>query len=181
MGYNTLGAYAPINHLHFQAYYLKHAFPVEVAEPAAVRHRKQKTVGSAVHVSKLVDYPTRGLVFNGPNLKAVSEVVGRLCGELAASNIPHNVLISDCGARVFLFPQCYAAKQAANEVPDDLLETQVNPAVWEIAGHLVMKREEDYANMDEVMIGRLLGAVSLSEEAMEDVIDTCFKLDYSCR
>jgi GDP-L-galactose phosphorylase len=30
VGYNSLGAYATINHLHFQAYYLMEAFPIEV-------------------------------------------------------------------------------------------------------------------------------------------------------
>mmetsp|Transcript_10172 Transcript_10172/g.37386 ORF Transcript_10172/g.37386 Transcript_10172/m.37386 type:complete len:423 (-) Transcript_10172:225-1493(-) len=181
VGYNTLGAYATINHLHFQAYYLKHAFPVETAQTALVRRRKKTTVGSAVHVFQLVEYPTRGLVFTGPNLKAVAEVVGTLCVELAAANIPHNVLVSDCGSRVFLFPQCYAARQSAGDVAEDLLETQVNPAVWEISGHLVMKREADYENLTEDFIERLLGAVSLSEEAMDDVIDTCFKIDYTSK
>ena len=32
LGYNSLGAYGTINHMHYQAYYMQHAFPVELAE-----------------------------------------------------------------------------------------------------------------------------------------------------
>lgn len=32
VGYNSLGAYGTINHMHYQAYYLAHPFPVELAE-----------------------------------------------------------------------------------------------------------------------------------------------------
>jgi len=51
VGYNSLGAYATINHLHFQAYYLMEAFPIERAPtnrlPPAVykkRHRQGLTL-----------------------------------------------------------------------------------------------------------------------------------------
>jgi len=36
--------------------------------------------------------------------------------------------------------QCYAEKQARGEVSQELLETQVNPVVWEIGGDVVLKR-----------------------------------------
>ncbi|KAJ6347931.1 hypothetical protein OIU76_004427 [Salix suchowensis] len=42
VGYNSLGAFATINHLHFQAYYLAASFPVII--------------------SQLLNYPVRGLV-----------------------------------------------------------------------------------------------------------------------
>jgi hypothetical protein len=84
-------------------------------------------------------------------------------------NIPHNILIADCGARVFIFPQCYAEKQARGEVPEHLLDIGVNPAVWEISGHMVLKRREDYDNFSEAAAWELLAAVSLTEEELDKV------------
>lgn len=65
--------------------------------------------------------------------------------------------------------QCYAEKQALGEVSAELLDTQVNPAVWEISGHMVLKRKEDYEEASEENAWRLLAEVSLSEERFQEV------------
>lgn len=65
--------------------------------------------------------------------------------------------------------QCYAKKQALGEVSDELLDTQVNPAVWEISGHMVLKKRKDYADASEKNACRLLAEVSLSEERFKEV------------
>lgn len=65
--------------------------------------------------------------------------------------------------------QCYAEKQALGEVGQDLLDTQVNPAVWEISGHMVLKRKKDYDEASEHYTWRLLAEVSLSEARFEEV------------
>lgn len=51
----------------------------------------------------------------------------------------------------------------------ELLDTQVNPAVWEISGHIVLKRKEDYEDASEENAWRLLAEVSLSEERFQEV------------
>lgn len=51
----------------------------------------------------------------------------------------------------------------------ELLDTQVNPAVWEISGHIVLKRRSDYEEASEASAWRLLAEVSLSEERFEEV------------
>lgn len=51
----------------------------------------------------------------------------------------------------------------------ELLDTQVNPAVWEISGHIVLKRREDYEEASEASAWRLLAEVSLSEARFEEV------------
>uniref|UniRef100_A0ACD5Y8D4 Uncharacterized protein n=1 Tax=Avena sativa TaxID=4498 RepID=A0ACD5Y8D4_AVESA len=169
LGYNSLGAFATINHLHFQAYYLTVPFPVEKATtqriPLAEGGKK-----SGVKVSKLMNYPVRGLVFEEVNtLNDLADVVSSACIWLQDNNVPYNVLISDSGRRIFLFPQCYAEKQALGEVSQELLDTQVNPAVWEISGHIVLKRREDYEGASEASAWRLLAEVSLSEARFEEV------------
>ncbi|KAK3409428.1 hypothetical protein EUGRSUZ_J01552 [Eucalyptus grandis] len=154
VGYNSLGAFATINHLHFQAYYLASPFPVE----------KVPTL------RQLLKFPVRSLVFEGGDtLWDLSSAVANSCILLQYNNIPFNILIADCGKRVFLFPQCYAEKQARGEVSQELLETQVNPAVWEIGGHIVLKRREDFENASEDYAWRLLAEVSLSEESFREV------------
>ncbi|KAF8391586.1 hypothetical protein HHK36_023892 [Tetracentron sinense] len=165
LGYNSLGAFATINHLHFQAYYLAVPFPVEKAPT-----QKITTLGVGVKISELLNYPVRGLVFEGGNtLQDLSNAVSDSCICLQDNNIPYNVLISDSGKRIFLFPQCYAEKQALGEVNAELLDTQVNPAVWEISGHMVLKRKKDYEEASEENAWRLLAEVSLSEERFQEV------------
>ena len=54
----------------------------------------------------------KGLVFeaNG-SLAALAELVGAACQRLAAANVPHNLFIADCGARVFLLPNAFAERK----------------------------------------------------------------------
>ncbi|CAN6560607.1 unnamed protein product [Malus baccata var. baccata] len=165
LGYNSLGAFATINHLHFQAYYLAVTFPIEKAPT-----KKISTLNAEVKVSELLNYPVRGLVFEGGNtLQDLSNTVSDACICLQENNIPYNVLISDCGKRIFLVPQCYAEKQALGEVRAEILDTQVNPAVWEISGHMVLKRKKDYDEASDENAWKLLAEVSLSEERFLEV------------
>lgn len=57
----------------------------------------------------------------------------------------------------------------------ELLDTQVNPAVWEISGHMVLKRKEDYERATEQKAWRLLAEVSLSEERFQEVTTIIFE------
>ncbi|KAK9155578.1 hypothetical protein Sjap_003058 [Stephania japonica] len=165
LGYNSLGAFATINHLHFQAYYLAVPFPMEKAPT-----RKITITDDGVKISELLNYPVRGLVFEGgKSVEDLSNTVSDSCICLQVNNVPYNVLISDSGRRIFLLPQCYAEKQALGEVSAELLDTQVNPAVWEISGHIVLKRKLDYEEASEGNAWRLLAEVSLSEPRFEEV------------
>ena len=47
--------------------------------------------------------------------------------------------------------------------------TGVNPAAFEIAGHIVLKRPEDYDSMSEARAWQLLEHVSVSEERMAEL------------
>ncbi|XP_057784301.1 GDP-L-galactose phosphorylase 2-like [Salvia miltiorrhiza] len=166
VGYNSLGAFATINHLHFQAYYLSAPFPIEKTATCKILSSKD----TRVIVSKLLNYPVRGLVFEGGNkLCDLCDAVASSCISLESNNVAFNMLISDCGKRVFLLPQCYAEKQARGEVDRELLDTQVNPAVWEISGHMVLKRRKDYDEASEQYAWKLLSEVSLSDERFQEV------------
>ncbi|XP_013714674.2 GDP-L-galactose phosphorylase 2-like [Brassica napus] len=171
VGYNSLGAFATINHLHFQAYYLAMPFPIEKAHSLKI-----STTNDGVRISKLMSYPVRGLLFAGGNsIKELSDTVSNASVCLQNNNIPFNILISDSGKRIFLLPQCYAEKQALGGVSSELLDTQVNPAVWEMSGHMVLKRKKDYEGATEEKAWSLLAEVSLSEERFKEVITMIFE------
>ncbi|KAI4988742.1 hypothetical protein ZWY2020_036059, partial [Hordeum vulgare] len=126
--YKSLGAFATINHLHFQAYYLKVQYPVEKAptEELTVCDRRS------------------GFVFEGgAGLEDLSQVVSNACIFLQENNRPFNVLISESAKRVFLLLQCYAEKQTSGKASQEFLNMTINPAVWELNGHLVLKRRKD--------------------------------------
>jgi hypothetical protein len=94
-----------VNCFAIQAYYLTVPFPVEKAAtqriPLAEGGKK-----SGVKVSKLMNYPVRGLVFEeGNSLNDLADVVSSACVWLQDNNVPYNVLISDSGRKTFLFPQ----------------------------------------------------------------------------
>ncbi|XP_054796867.1 GDP-L-galactose phosphorylase 1-like isoform X2 [Prosopis cineraria] len=169
VGYNSLGAFATINHLHFQAYYLVAPLPVE--KVPALRIPVDKGLHSrGICISQLLNYPVRGLVFEGGNsIQDLSDAVACRLVFLQSNNIPFNVLISDCGKRIFLFFQCFAERRALGQVSQEIINAQVNPAVWEISGHFVLKRREDFDAASEAYVCRLLSDVSLSEDRFQEV------------
>ena len=170
VGYNSLGAYATINHLHFQAYYLSAAMPLERARTGFVS--KKKMGKSSIQIEKLLDYPVHGLVFeSGGDLHDMANLIGGLCQRLAVKNIPHNMLIVDKGARVFVIPNAFSQRKARNELPQDMLDSQVDPAVFEISGHQLMKRKEDYDKLDEEWVLDLLKCARVEDSVFESVID----------
>ena len=51
----------------------------------------------------------------------------------------------------------------------------MNPAVWEISGHMVLKRRKDYEAASEDYAWRLLAEVSLSEARFKEVQESIFE------
>lgn len=132
--------------------------------------KTRRRAASWVRVERLLEYPVRTLVFEaGESLRELADMVGTACQRLTAANVPHNLFIADCGARVFLFPNCFAEKKARGLIPEDVLETQVDPASWEIAGHVVLKRQEDYEDVTQESAWRLLELASCSEKRFGEI------------
>lgn len=52
-----------------------------------------------------------------------------------------------------------------NRVPQEVLDTQVDPAAFEISGHVIMKRQQDYDALTQEAVWDLLSYASLSEES----------------
>ena len=175
VGYNSLGAYATINHLHFQAYYLMEAFPIERAQTSRLPpglYKKRQRHGAAV--SQVTNYPVRCLCFErgegGEGFESLADLVGTCCQRLQERNIPFNILIADRGARVFLIPQKFSHRAAKGEIPEDVAATGVNPAVFEISGHLLYKQQDDYDEVKESAAVKMLECASLTEDDFYETV-----------
>jgi len=193
--YNSLGAFGTVNHLHFQAYFLATPFAVEVAATAPLpplppRENANSAGGigssarfgvapaslTAPRVSTTVGYPARALVFEATrgDLDGLAAALGDACSRLAAANVPHNVFVVDCGQRAFLFPNVFGTNKANGTVPEDLLDTQVDPACFELAGHMVFKRRSDFYDLAEGeaynLVWRLLAAATPEPEEFARIV-----------
>jgi GDP-L-galactose phosphorylase len=78
--------------------------------------------------------------------------------------------------------QCFAERLARGLIPDQVAATGVNPAVFEIAGHMLLKRQEDYDVLgeDELAVLEVLRCASLPEEKFLQVAQMCFGSIYAC-
>lgn len=61
------------------------------------------------------------------------------------------------------------------ELSEEILNAQVSPAVWEICGHILLKRREDFDAANEEYACKLLDEVSLSEERFQKFKFLMFK------
>jgi len=178
IGFNSLGAYGSVNHLHFQGYYLDAPFPVERAPTVPIPGIP--TISKHVRVMQLSEYPVRGMVMEiiedatvvNP-LQHLAHLCGDACRKLVEHNIPHNIFIVDGGSRLFLFPQCFQERVSKGFVPEWITDTGVNPAAFEISGHLLMKARQDFDMIDQEKACKLLEQVSLNAETFLKVCKIC--------
>lgn len=179
IGFNSLGAYGTINHLHFQAYFLAAPFPIERASTRPVPGLRRSS--GSVSISQLSGYAVRGLVFETTSsLSALASSVGQACRLLTDANVPHNLFIVDRGARVFLLPNAFAERKAKGLLPEEVLETQVDPASFELSGHLVLKRAPDFEAVTQDSCWRLLQCASLDEADFYEVVRTALPQEMRC-
>ena len=129
LGFNSLGAWASVNHMHFHATYVSDTFPsgrfpVEMARSVCIASCALAYHGVSLVLSELVGWPLTGFSFDvqqsvggatsvgSQQLAAASDVrkllsatVGAFISHLRVTNTAHNVLLSDCGARVIVLPR----------------------------------------------------------------------------
>jgi ATP adenylyltransferase/5',5'''-P-1,P-4-tetraphosphate phosphorylase II len=133
-GYNSLGAFASVNHLHFQMFVKPAGLPVMAAE-------WQHNGGSK-------PYPTHCAAFDSAAAAWVY-----LSG-LHDKNIPYNLLYSK--ERLYIFPR---KKQGCYAQPE-----WTSGFAWlEMAGGMIMFNRESYASLDQATIGQELGKLAIAE------------------
>ncbi|GAA6107827.1 GDP-D-glucose phosphorylase 1 [Tachysurus ichikawai] len=170
VGFNSLGAFASVNHLHLHAYYLNHHLRIESARTEVIFPKKS--------LYRLVDFPKAFMFYTDgqDEAQAVAVTVCRLTDFLVERNIAHNVFMTRAcdpdsdseaqsslrhGVRIFIWPRvtCFGAKE----------ESAFNVALCELAGHLPFKNREDYERLDEDGVKAIVQRYLLSDEEFADL------------
>lgn len=151
VGFNSLGAFASVNHLHLHGYYLNHELKIE-SKPAEPLFPKR----GFYHFP---DFPTGFLFYTeSEGVEEVSTTICEVTDFLVSNNIAHNVFLtrgcppcdhtqieeshqSRNGVRIVVWPRmsCLGAKELS----------AFNTALCELAGHLPFKNKTDYEGATE--------------------------------
>ncbi|XP_059391792.1 GDP-D-glucose phosphorylase 1 [Carassius carassius] len=163
VGFNSLGGFASVNHLHLHCYYLNHQLRVETSPAEPILLKK--------NVYGLLDFPGGFLFYTqGPDLDLTVNAVCSLTDIMVDRNIAHNLFItrgcpprrerdpsvSRNGVRVIVWPRlsCFGAKE----------EAAFNVALCELAGHLPFKNREDYETVTEEGVQEIVRKYLLPQE-----------------
>ncbi|XP_033339356.2 GDP-D-glucose phosphorylase 1 isoform X2 [Megalopta genalis] len=154
VAFNSLCAYASVNHLHWHLYYLNHRMLLE--------HIDLDDFMGPVQILK--NYPANGFCIKYSSVRNLDKLVNwtfLIIDYLQKSEIPHNVYITraktDSGEeyqdiRIYIWPRkpSIGLKDASIFIP----------AVCELFGHLTIKSEEMYENLSEEGVANILRDVT---------------------
>lgn len=146
VGFNSLGAFASVNHLHLHGYYLDHELKLESMPVKPLLPKKG--------FYRLMDFPTGFLFYTETDgVEEVARAICQVTDFLVDGNIAHNLFLtrgcppcdrvprekdrnSRKGVRIAVWPRisCFGAKE----------ESAFNVALCELAGHLPFKNKKDY-------------------------------------
>ncbi|XP_035224723.1 GDP-D-glucose phosphorylase 1-like isoform X2 [Stegodyphus dumicola] len=156
IGFNSLGAYASVNHLHFHVYYLP--------ESLFIQHAPVVCLMRECYVLKC--FPSEGFVFQlleKENIEIVARSVMKLIEFLLAKKIAHNVLImrgssfSESSSQkndLFNSIRIYVwARKPSFGSKNDLA---FNPALCELGGHLPIKELKYFESITEAEVADIL-------------------------
>ncbi|XP_067411511.1 GDP-D-glucose phosphorylase 1 isoform X2 [Emydura macquarii macquarii] len=148
VGFNSLGAFASVNHLHLHGFYLDWELLIETApgEPLC----------PTLNFHFLQGVPAPGFLFysDGGDLGALAHNICRVTDYLVDKEIAHNVFVTRgtapgepthsearSGIRVVIWARksCFGTKE----------EAAFNVALCEMAGHLPIKTAQDFQNLTE--------------------------------
>ncbi|XP_061533556.1 GDP-D-glucose phosphorylase 1 [Phycodurus eques] len=142
VGFNSLGAFASVNHLHLHGYYLKHKLNIESTPVRPLLPEKG--------FYTLAGFPAGFLFYT--ESKGAEDVAGAVCHVtdfLMEANVAHNLFMTrgcpPCeeddkllrkGVRIAVWPRvaCFGTKE----------ESAFNVALCELAGHLPFKNKKDF-------------------------------------
>lgn len=146
VGFNSLGAFASVNHLHMHGYYLEHELKIE-SMPA-----KPLLPEKGFH--RLLDFPTGFLFYaEAEDVEKVATAISEVTDFLVTGNIAHNLVMtrgcppcdlarndedpcSRRGVRIVVWPRksSFGAKEPS----------ALTIAFCELTGHVPFKNKRDY-------------------------------------
>ncbi|KAJ4702976.1 GDP-L-galactose phosphorylase 1 [Melia azedarach] len=147
------------SHPYFQACYFPDHLPVELMAIDTFFSGGQR----GIHVSTVINYPIKTLLFEYThNTKMAMEVISEICSYLREKHIPHNLLISGCGKKIFLFLQ--------------KLANSCNLSAWECSGYFLFQTKHEFDQVTEEAMLKCLSTVSLDDEGFQAVKQLCRRI-----
>ncbi|XP_057971916.1 GDP-L-galactose phosphorylase 1-like [Malania oleifera] len=148
-------------HPYFQACYFPNHLPVELMPVLKLFN----DWGGRICIMRLLNYPIKALLFeSSDNLQVLVEALVAICSFFKEKNFSYSLLLSDCGKKIFLFPQ----------VPTSA-DSCALPA-WECGGHFLFKSRSDFDEATEEAILERLAAASLDDERFQEVEQFCCRV-----
>lgn len=189
VGYNSLGAFSSVNHLHFQLLYANDIFtntakfPIEES-PRKELHRttlqnpkeKINIYSVGVIIEELVNYPVRGIVLRpieekaelGDVYSSLSFVAGTITNYLLENAIPHNIVFADVGMTIYIIPRKHE---------DEHKWKSMKSAWLELAGLIICRDEEAYNTVSQKSFEDVLrDQVSLPEKEFDKIKEDVLKV-----
>ncbi|XP_021592434.1 GDP-L-galactose phosphorylase 1 isoform X2 [Manihot esculenta] len=115
-----------------------------------------------IQISTVIDYPIKTLLFESNcNIRMMVEIVSETTRYLLDKEIPYNLMISDCGKKVFLFLQAQT------------LSSSCNLSAWECGGYFLFKSRQEFEEVTEAALLKRLSTVSLDDEGFATVKQFC--------
>lgn len=166
VGFNSLGAFASVNHLHLHGYYLDYELAIESVAVKPLVPEKD--------FYRLINYHAGFLFYTKTKtLEQVAKTICKVTDFLVEHNIAHNLFLtrgcppcnyipsgnestSRKGVRIIVWPRkaCFGAKE----------ESAFNVALCELAGHLPFKNKTDFENATEKDVTDIIEKHLLPEE-----------------
>ncbi|KAG6489589.1 hypothetical protein ZIOFF_050864 [Zingiber officinale] len=146
-----------MDHRGFQASYFADPLPVELLPSIPVYGNLLST---GIYIGEVADYTLKALVFVSKNFNKTVQVVGEICAYLCDNGSAFSLLISDCGKKVFLFPQVRAP-------------FRYKLSAWECGGYFVYDTQSDFNHVTESYICSLLASVSLDAHNFKTLKQQC--------
>ena len=190
VGYNSIGACASANALHFQVFRFDLSpdglLPLERAprvlvpppglgsdeegeddEAAAAAAAGAGAAKDGVELSKIDGgYPLRALMLRAPTLPLLARAASRCVDALLERDVPHSILMN--GQRVFVVPRQKHAKP---------LPFAVSPGFPEASGLLLVMAEQDFEDEEKLnadLVWKLWSEdMSVGPETFEDLVKAC--------
>lgn len=161
VGFNSLCAFASVNHLHLHLYYLQYKMYLEDCD---IEH-----FSGPCH--KIIDYPSKGFVFvlkSGDLLSNFVKTVFIMINYLQQKNIPHNIFITRALAKDLNIDDLNNSRNCvrvfiwARTSSGDKAMDKFSPATCELFGHLVFKDKSEFSEVTENSVTKILTDVTES-------------------
>eukprot|EP01001_Neometanema_parovale_P008501 NODE_4776_length_1020_cov_88.147157_g4571_i0.p1 GENE.NODE_4776_length_1020_cov_88.147157_g4571_i0~~NODE_4776_length_1020_cov_88.147157_g4571_i0.p1 ORF type:complete len:325 (+),score=35.92 NODE_4776_length_1020_cov_88.147157_g4571_i0:72-977(+) len=170
IGYNSMGAGASVNHMHFQIWDFNEDLPVDLAPRRLVKTIPAGQESLKVH-ELTEEYPVRTLVFthgSTPALRATTRAILLRCvAYMETHGIPHDLVLTSRprGNDVYLFPRKRGWREG---------EYSFIVGFPEVAGYVIMQKEEQWRTVNASRVTQhWLETVTLPASDFVDLRNAC--------